>query len=185
MKITIRDTNPAFAAAWTFDLPGVVVEHGSILDVICDAFVSPANSFGFMDGGVDYAYSAYMGWHVQAAVQREIAKMPFGELLVGQALVIPTGYDRAPHLICAPTMRIPRRITDPADVMLATRAAVSAALERGLEHIAFPGMGTGCGGLPFDIASKAMRAGIETALAPLPPPQTWREAQERHSLLIG
>ena len=35
------------------DLPDVEVHHGSIFDVQCDAVVSPANSFGFMDGGID------------------------------------------------------------------------------------------------------------------------------------
>ena len=29
-----------------------------------DAIVSPANSFGFMDGGIDYAYSDHFGWHM-------------------------------------------------------------------------------------------------------------------------
>ena len=34
------------------DLEGVSVHYGSILELNCDAVVSPANSFGFMDGGV-------------------------------------------------------------------------------------------------------------------------------------
>ena len=33
-----------------------VVHRGSIFDVACDAVVSPANSFGFMDGGIDALY---------------------------------------------------------------------------------------------------------------------------------
>jgi hypothetical protein len=31
----------------------VSIHHGSILDLDIDAVVSPANSFGFMDGGID------------------------------------------------------------------------------------------------------------------------------------
>lgn len=32
------------------------MHEGSILDVEGDALVSPVNSFGFMDGGIDRAY---------------------------------------------------------------------------------------------------------------------------------
>lgn len=35
----------------------------------CDAIVSPANSFGFMDGGVDLALSARFGWSLQDRVR--------------------------------------------------------------------------------------------------------------------
>jgi O-acetyl-ADP-ribose deacetylase (regulator of RNase III) len=35
------------------DLPFVSVHRGTILNVDSDAVVSPANSFGFMDGGID------------------------------------------------------------------------------------------------------------------------------------
>ena len=42
---------------------------GSILDVSCGALVSPANSFGYMDGGIDLVYSMHFGWHVQERLQ--------------------------------------------------------------------------------------------------------------------
>ena len=29
-----------------------------------DAIVSPANSFGFMDGGIDMVYSRHFGWQM-------------------------------------------------------------------------------------------------------------------------
>jgi len=180
MKITICDLNPAIIAAWVGfpDTPDLV--NGSIIDLECDAVVSPANSFGFMDGGVDYAYSKHFGWHVQEALQTAIAARPFGELLVGEALLVPTGNDRIPHVISAPTMRVPKRITDNADIMLATRAAVAAAKHAGLSHIAFPGMGTGCGDVaPWD-AARAMMAGITAALSRIERPGTWQEAQRRH-----
>lgn len=34
---------------------------GTILDVACDALVSPAYSFGFMDGGIDAVYTRRFG----------------------------------------------------------------------------------------------------------------------------
>lgn len=55
MQIILAAVEPELADAWEQfcgDLPGVSIHRGSILDVECDAVVSPANSFGFMDGGL-------------------------------------------------------------------------------------------------------------------------------------
>ena len=56
MKIFLAALDDALADAWERhcgDLPGVTVHRGSILDLDVDAVVSPANSFGFMDGGIE------------------------------------------------------------------------------------------------------------------------------------
>lgn len=182
MKITICDLNPAIIAAWPVITPGAAIylREGSILSLECDAVVSPANSFGFMDGGIDFAYSNHFGWHVQGRLQAAIARRPFGELLVGEALVVATDNARIPHVISAPTMRVPKRIADPADIMLAVRAAVDAARNAHLSHIAMPGMGTGCGEVPADLAARAMMAGITAAQVRSERPGTWQEAQRRH-----
>ncbi len=157
---------------------------GEVSDVVATAVVSPANSFGFMDGGIDYAYSQLFGWCVQERLMAELQKRPFGELLVGEALAIETNH-RIPWVISAPTMRVPKRIVDPADVMLATRAAVKLASDMGMETIAIPGMGTGCGALHPTVAAKAMLAGVASALNPVHRPSSWQEAQLRHFQLEG
>ncbi len=61
---------------------------------------------------------------MQTRVQMVIRLQKFQELLVGSAVVVPTYHEVIRFLIVAPTMRVPKIITDPADVMLATRAAV-------------------------------------------------------------
>jgi O-acetyl-ADP-ribose deacetylase (regulator of RNase III) len=66
------------------------------------------------------------------------------------------------------------------DISLACRAAVLAAKALGLESIAFPGMGTGCGAVGPTIAARAMIAGITAAVFPHLFPSSWREAQDRH-----
>ena len=117
------------AAAWrkAFDgAPGVVVVEGDILDGPCDALLSPANSFGFMDGGIDLAYRRYFGSDIQARVQAKIRSEFHGELPVGQAMVVPTGHETVPYLVAAPTMRIPDKIGDTVNVYLAFRAALLA-----------------------------------------------------------
>lgn len=68
MQIILSAVEPGLAAAWeTFcgDLPGVSIHRGSILDLRCDAVVSSANSFGFMDGGIDALYTQRFGGQVQ------------------------------------------------------------------------------------------------------------------------
>ena len=54
------------------DVPGVIVVEGDILEGRCDAVVSPANSFGFMDGGIDLTYRRYFGLDLQSRVQAKI-----------------------------------------------------------------------------------------------------------------
>jgi O-acetyl-ADP-ribose deacetylase (regulator of RNase III) len=113
-------------------------------------------------------------------------RISFQELLVGSAVVVPTYHQSIPFLIVAPTMRVPKIITDPADVILATRAAIRVALDFRFNHIAIPGMGTGCGQVRPDIAVRAMRAGIKAGLRDTPRrPLSWREAPERHFQLRG
>jgi O-acetyl-ADP-ribose deacetylase (regulator of RNase III) len=190
IRISICDLNPLFVAEahhHLMDLPNVVeVAHRSVVDRPTDAVVSPANSFGFMDGGVDWAYLQFFGTDLQTRVQMMIRLQKFQELLVGSAVVVPTYHEAIRFLIVAPTMRVPKIIVDPADVMLATRAAIRVACDFRFDHIVMPGMGTGCGQVSPDIAARAMRAGIEAGLRDTPRrPYSWREAQERHFALKG
>lgn len=110
----------------------------------------------------------------------------FGELLVGQAIVISTdsGHSVTPDpirfVVCAPTMRVPRIIQDPIDVMLASLAACCAAQKEQIRLLAFPGMGTGCGKLRPHIAAAAILNGVNMALTGKAFPLSWREAQQRH-----
>jgi O-acetyl-ADP-ribose deacetylase (regulator of RNase III) len=63
----------------------------------------------------------------------------------------------------------------------------SRAGEKTSEHIrtvAFPGMGTGVGRVPFAVCARQMRAAIEEfILDGWQSPQSWAEASERHQLL--
>ena len=60
MNIVLADRQKVVVEAWKDALgrsANVTIHHGSIFDVACDALVSPANSFGFMDGGLDLRIS--------------------------------------------------------------------------------------------------------------------------------
>jgi len=94
------------------------------------AWVSPANSFGWMDGGVDWTIrQAYdqAGCDITALVQTAIRDQAEGELPVGQALVVPTPNTPYTHLIVAPTMRTPRPAFWTLNAYLAFRAILMVA----------------------------------------------------------
>src|SRR5580700_2307378 len=110
MKIVLAARESYLADAWDRScgtLENITVYRGSILDVACDAVVSPANSYGFMDGGIDAVYSDRFGWDLQSRLRRQIMDRHHGELLVGSAEIVETGDQIQPYLIAAPTMRVP------------------------------------------------------------------------------
>jgi O-acetyl-ADP-ribose deacetylase (regulator of RNase III) len=181
-EIIIADTNLAvIMAAKKY---GYQTHHGSILDLTVDAVVSPANSFGFMDGGVDLAYTRFFGKKVYETLQETLMReKPFDELLVGQAINIRTDNTQIPNVVCAPTMRVPKKISDPFDIVLATRAAYVCASFNGHKTVAFPGMGTGVGCLNPETSIKAFHAGIRQVINPMPFPRSINEAMERHMSL--
>lgn len=153
---------------------------GDLFSYDADAVVSPANSFGFMDGNADYFISQRLGWDVMQRLQAEIRGYYDGELLVGQAVAIATSDPVFRYVISAPTMTVPIIIEDYNAIYLAARAAVRKALALNLDSLIFTGMGTGCGQVPYKIAAHMMAEGIRDALNPPTFPASWGEAQQRH-----
>jgi len=180
------------------DLAGVEVHHGSILDLEVDAIVSSANSFGFMDGGTDLLYSRHFGWDVQRRLQALIRKRHHGELLVGAAEIVPTGNDRIPFVVAAPTMRVPMILERSVNPYLAARAALllvkhgrfgfrpltGRPVATRVRSLAFPGLATGVGRVPPRVcALQVARAIEEVLLEGRSFPTSWDDAQARHQLL--
>jgi O-acetyl-ADP-ribose deacetylase (regulator of RNase III) len=191
MQIVLAALDEALASAWEQfcgGLPGVRVHRGSILEAGCDAVVSPANSFGFMDGGIDALYLRHFGNHLQQRVQRMIAERHHGELLVGAADIVETTDPAIPYLIVAPTMRVPMRLIDSVNPYLAARAVLLLGrnLADTVRSIAMPGLGTGVGGVSPAVCAHQVRVAIDSVLFDkLPPPRSWAEASERHQLLYS
>ncbi len=198
VQLILADVQPAVVSAWhTFfkDTPNITIHHGSIFDVPCDALVSPANSYGFMDGGLDLRISAYFGWHVQERLQTIIRQKHHGELLIGMAELIPTDHLHIPYVIAAPTMRVPMILgQESVNVYLATRAVLLLVLKGQLEdgtpirnvvrRVAIPGMGTGTGHVPPDICARQMKQAVEDYLYDgYQFPRSWSEAKQRHQHL--
>ena len=153
MKIQLIDRNEEMCKQWELyfqDCEDVVVHHGDFFSQPTDCVVSPANSFGFMDGGLDYTISMKLGWHVQNKLQQQIYKTEMGELLVGQALLVETNDVEIPYLISAPTMRVPLIVKETANVYLATKAILNLLKKESniIKSVTISGLGTGVGQLP-------------------------------------
>lgn len=164
MLIVLWDINPEVVMAWTEvfkDSEGFKFGCGSILQARVDALVSPANSFGFMDGGIDLEYRNFFGLGIQRRVQQVIEQRYGGELAVGSAFIVPTGHQRIKRLVVAPTMKTPQDITGTDNVYQAMKAALLAAqaADPPIERLGVPGMGTGIGRMdPFVSAEQMLKA---------------------------
>ena len=167
------------------DLDFVEVYEGSILDLRVDAIVSPANSFGFMDGGIDGVYTNYFGASLQERLQEKIQFERQGEILVGEAETVETFNANIPYLISAPTMRVPMLLGDTSiNPYLAAKAALHEALAYEFDSVAFPGLGTGVGAVPPFLCGHQVRAAIdEVILKKGRFPKSWHDAQTTHQLL--
>ncbi len=188
MKITLCYREDRLGEAWTDAFAGldeVRIVEGDICQLPCDAVVSPANSFGFMDGGLDHLLSERFGWDLEKRVKKEIQARPMRELLVGEAMIVPTDDVRVPWLICAPTMRVPMRIKTSVNAYLAMKAILIAAMSHKEEieigHVAVPGLGTGVGHLAPEVAAAQMaKAYREVIRGENKEPGSFNEAQRMH-----
>ncbi|OON65893.1 macro domain-containing protein [Hymenobacter sp. CRA2] len=195
MHLNLIDTNPEVVAAWQQVFAGVAqvsVRHASIFEHPADAIVSPANSFGFMNGGIDFAISKHLGWHLEKDLQRVIREKHYGELLVGQAEIIETGSQLFPYLISAPTMRTPMTITRGPNVYLAMKAilvllrygrlSTGEAVADRVKTVAIPGLGTGVGQVPPLVCARQMRLAWEDmAQEKYATKQGWEELRSNYA----
>ena len=203
LRLQIRLTaidEPLFQAweRWCGDLSFVSVHRGSIFDHDADAIVSPANSFGFMDGGIDRLYLERFGNVLQDRVQAQIKQEYAGELLVGAATIVETHDAEIPFLIAAPTMRVPMPVENSINAFLAARAIFllirdsvfpsgQHAGEPVREHVKtvlVPGLCTGVGRMPAIQCARQVRAAIEdVVLGKFQFPETTSQIRKRHDRL--
>lgn len=147
----------------------------SPIDVKADAIISPANSFGFMDGGIDAVYMYMFGPGLQTRLQSAIAELYGGELPIGNALVIPTLHKDIPYCISAPTMRIPMEVSSTVNAYLAFRAALRAVLAHNdaglppIRNVLCPGLGTAVGRMPVGRCARQMRVAYDRVLGDAKP----------------
>ena len=128
----------------------IIVLTGDITKQKVDAIVNPANSLMTMGGGVAGAIKKAGGKEI------EDEAMKHAPVAVGKAIATGAGQLEARHVIHAPTMEMPAMRIDKWNVQSAVRGALECAKQLGINTIAFPGMGTGVGGLSLEEAARAI-----------------------------
>ncbi len=137
-----------------------------------DCLVSPANSFGMMDGGMDAAIINFFGSSLMERVQERILADYLGEQPVGTSMIVETGHLKHRFLAHTPTMRVPMSIigTDiPYVAMWAMLLSVRCHNQHAqykISSIACPGLGTGIGRVPYSEAARQMALAYDHFLYP-------------------
>jgi len=185
MILNLVDLNEHIVEAWKkwfVDVPDVNIECNSIFSVTTDAIVSPGNSFGFMDGGLDLLISNHFGWHIQERLQKIIKTEYNGELLVGQAVTIDTEDWLIPHVICAPTMRVPMQLKETINPYLAAKAIFVEALRNpNINSVSISGLCTLTGAVSPNICAKQMKKAYDDIiLDKIKFPNSWFDSKNSH-----
>lgn len=169
-ELILGDIDADLCHEWRrkFRSHGLEVRHGDFFEIAADAYVSPANSHGIMDGGFDALLRARFPG-VDVRVQREIDQRG-GLLPVGHAIIVETGDWDVPYLVSAPTMEIPSRIEHTNNVFLAMRGLLreihrfNTNEDSAIGSVAIPGLGTGIGNMPASMAAHQMLEAYEAFL---------------------
>lgn len=182
MKIYLLDKNEAMVEAWKKEFSNC--EDVEIINAYLGKFlsthdigcvVSPANSYGLMDGGYDLAIVDYFGYELERAVQRKILKECRGEQTVGTSLWVDIP-DSDVKLIHTPSMRVPSLIKDPMVVYFCTRSTLLLALKKKVKSIVIPAFGGACGGLRPRTIARLMREAYDQVMNP-PEELDWSYAE--------
>lgn len=118
-----------------------------------------------MDGGFDGVLTKYFGNQLMERVQRDIIRTYWGEQPIGTSSIIVTHNDKIPYIAHSPTMKYPMVIRNTDNCYQATKAVFKSVkdfnmynyMQNPIKTLAFTGMGTGTGQLPFNAAAKQMR----------------------------
>ncbi|MFJ1805224.1 MULTISPECIES: macro domain-containing protein [unclassified Streptomyces] len=169
LRVVLTDINARVVEAWRAafaDTPGIEIRKGSILDEEVDAWVSPTNSRGLMNGGVDAVVKRHLGAGIQLRVQRAIRDRFEGRLPVGSAVCVPSGAVNPRFLISTPTMEeSSQNVSETLNVALACAAAFQAIHRQNQEaagsigSVALVGMGAHTGRVPARVCANLMWTG--------------------------
>lgn len=182
IKIYLLDRNKEMTDAWKkyFTEDEVEIVNADFSDFMdshkdIDTVVSPANSFGLMDGGYDKAITDYFGKQLMNDVQKVIKKHWYGEQPVGTSLsvIIKDGRDArfssegVPMiLIHTPSMRTPEVIKDPRIIYQCMRTTLIEAKTVGAMNIVIPAFGGLTGRVYCDTIAKMMKYAYDSIMNP-------------------
>jgi O-acetyl-ADP-ribose deacetylase (regulator of RNase III) len=166
VKVVLVDINPKIISAGRSSFeenPEVEILHGSMLDQTVSAWVSPTNSAGRMDGGLDLVIKNFLGAGIEKKVQAQIKSRHAGAMPVGHAVCVPTERVQPRFLVSTPTMvSSSEDVSATMNVALACAGAFQAvhmqnSVEPGsIRSVALPGLGAATGRVPAEICADLM-----------------------------
>jgi len=175
-KLYLIDSKPELCEKWRqvfSSYPEVEVLSGDYFQQSADAIVSPANSFGIMDGGLDLAIRNELGFQIESDIQEVILNKYHGEMPIGSAEIINTNHDRWSYMISAPTMRIPENINYTLNTYIAFRAILIAinnfnelVPKKPIKSLVCSGLGTEIGSMEPIKCAAQMRAAYKLIKEP-------------------
>ena len=175
-KLYLIDSKPELCEKWRqvfSSYPEVEVLKGDYFQQSADAIVSPANSFGIMDGGLDLTIRNELSFQVETDIQEVILNKYHGEMPIGSAEIINTNHDKWSYMIAAPTMRIPENVAFTLNAYIAFRAILIAINsfneskpKRPIKSLVCSGLGTGIGSMEPTKCAAQMRAAYKLLKEP-------------------
>ncbi|MDA8756135.1 macro domain-containing protein [Candidatus Pseudothioglobus singularis] len=192
-KLYLIDSKPELCEKWrqVFSCyPEVEVLTGDYFQQSADAIVSPANSFGIMDGGLDLAIRNELGFQVETDIQEVILNKYHGEMPIGSAEIINTNHNKWSFLIAAPTMRIPENVAYTLNAYNAFRAILIAINtfnqskpKKAIKSLICSGLATGIGSMEPTKCAAQMRAAFKLIKEPARI-SSFAEIHESHLTLL-
>ena len=194
-KITLVDLQAELCEHWQnlfWNIADVKIHHGKFQEIKeFDCLVSPANSFGLMDGGVDLPIRNFLGMKAQYNVQKVIQKEFYGEQPVGTSIIVYTDNEEYPFLAHTPTMRVPMDIAKTDNVYNAMFAMLRAVANFNknnpkirIEKVVCPGLGTGVGNMPLQEAARQMYVAYKNFMHPTTN-MDWKNLFGRNAEILG
>ena len=168
MRIIFTDTNTELASAVDvlkdeYGLKDILVFNKPFQEVLSmelvDVLVSPANSFGIMDGGVDLFIKEYLPFGLETRIQEKLKDKGRNFIPVGDCELVFTGQYYPKYLAVAPTMTTPSNISNTINGYLATKAVLDKCKEE--DTILFMGMGGLTGGYTSEQCARLMLRAIK------------------------
>lgn len=173
MRVLFIDLDGAFTAEIRRRDPSDAVVSTATTDVRAllgrpkTAFVSPANSLCFMDGGIDAQYRC-MWPGVEGMVKSRVQALGFKSKLgrsylpLASALAVDTGDWQRSWLIAAPTMWLPQDVSATRNAYCACLAALHMAAKLPIDELVVPALCCGYGKMaPPESAAQCMQALVD------------------------
>lgn len=169
MRVLFIDLDGAFTAAVrAIDEKGTVATATTSVRTLLGrpktAFVSPANSLCFMDGGIDAHYMC-MWPGIDDVLRHRVRALGFESKLgrsylpLASALAIDAGDGHGSWLVAAPTMWLPQDVSGTRNAYCACLAALHLAERLPVEELVVPAMCCGYGKMsPGESAAQCMQA---------------------------